>query len=178
MYYRQVPPVSSLDRLREIRETVPRDPDAVDDCCGLLIEQCGVSSRTEAEQWLVFLRALGLVETDAGRYYRTEKHVHRTALCSALRTQVAGAASVSDWLSANETETMSGNQPEDDHATQTTSQSRHDEHRSRLYESVENDLPRTVREGNPTGGDTQQVSGEEYVSRLSGWLQELCAERR
>lgn len=160
MYFRQVPPVSDLERLRVIRETVPRDPDTVEDCCVLLVEECGLSSRTDAEQWLVFLRALGLIATDDGRYYRTDSSVQRTALCSTFRSRIAGAKAVSEWLSKNRSD---GKQFED-------------EQLDRLYAAIEEELPRTVREDGPTVETAQHATGREYVHRVAGWEQKLCGE--
>jgi len=160
MEYRLVPPPGSIERLHAIRETVPSDPNAVEDCCAHLIEHTDISSRTVAEQWLVFLRALGLVATDGGRYYRTEQAIDRSELCVALQSNIAGATAIADWLSSNRLADHDEKKVAEDEI-------------ERLYQAVESDLPRTVRDGE-SDSQQPQVTGKEYVSRVGKWIQTLC----
>lgn len=53
-------PPDSLDDLRAFQRAVPLVPGSTDDCCARLRERRGLSDRQTANDWLAFLRALGL----------------------------------------------------------------------------------------------------------------------
>ncbi|AZQ14874.1 hypothetical protein [Halorubrum sp. PV6] len=60
-------PPDDLDALRAFQRAVPLVPGSTDDCCARLRERRGLPDRQTANDWLAFLRALGLVrETDRG----------------------------------------------------------------------------------------------------------------
>jgi len=60
------PPVD-LDALEAHQRAVPLVPGDTDDCCARLRDRCGLANRQVANDWLAFLRALGLVrETPRG----------------------------------------------------------------------------------------------------------------
>jgi hypothetical protein len=60
-------PPDALDALRAFQRAVPLVPGSADDCCARLRERCGLPDRQTANDWLAFLRALGLArETDRG----------------------------------------------------------------------------------------------------------------
>lgn len=95
--FKPVPePVGSLEELTEARRAVPLVPDAEDDCCARLQRRLELSSRRDAEAWLTFLRALGLVERTSRGYARTRDDADEAALEAALRERVVGADDVLD----------------------------------------------------------------------------------
>ena len=60
------PPVD-LDALEAHQRAVPLVPGDTDDCCARLRDRCGLANRQAANDWLAFLRTLGLVrETPRG----------------------------------------------------------------------------------------------------------------
>ena len=60
-------PPDSLDDLRAFQRAVPLVPGRTDDCCARLRERQGLADRQTANDWLAFLRALGLArETPRG----------------------------------------------------------------------------------------------------------------
>jgi len=60
------PPVD-LDALEAHQRAVPLVPGDTDDCCARLRDRCGLANRQVANDWLAFLRTLGLVrETPRG----------------------------------------------------------------------------------------------------------------
>ena len=60
-------PPDSLDDLRALQRAIPLVPGSTDDCCARLCERCDLPDRQTANDWLAFLRALGLArETPRG----------------------------------------------------------------------------------------------------------------
>jgi len=60
-------PPASLGDLRAFQRAVPLVPGSTDDCCARLRDRRGLSDRQTANDWLAFLRALGLArETPRG----------------------------------------------------------------------------------------------------------------
>jgi len=60
-------PPDSLDDLRAFQRAVPLVPGSTDDCCARLRDRQGLPDRQTANDWLAFLRALGLArETPRG----------------------------------------------------------------------------------------------------------------
>jgi hypothetical protein len=60
-------PPDSLDALRAFQRAVPLVPGSTDDCCARLRERRDLPDRQTANDWLAFLRALGLArETPRG----------------------------------------------------------------------------------------------------------------
>ena len=55
-------PPTDLDALRDYQRAVPLVPGDTDDCCARLRRRCDLPDRQTANDWLAFLRALGLVE--------------------------------------------------------------------------------------------------------------------
>ena len=71
MRFKPVPePPSDLAAVAAILEAVPVTAGAVDDCCAHLVAETELESRSEAETWLVFLRALELVSAAPAGYRR------------------------------------------------------------------------------------------------------------
>ena len=90
--FKPVPePPESLDALSDARRAIPLVPDPEGDCCARLQQRRGLPDRQDAEAWLTFLRALGLVERKQSGYARTRDDLDREALGEALRSRVLGA---------------------------------------------------------------------------------------
>ena len=68
MRLKRVPePPIDLDALETHQRAVPLVPGDTDDCCARLRDRCGLATRQAANDWLAFLRTLGLVrETPRG----------------------------------------------------------------------------------------------------------------
>ena len=98
--FKPVPPApESLDRLHEARAAVPLVPSGSEDCCARVARALGLADRGTGETWLVFLRALSLVEAGDRGYHRTREDVEIAALRARFRERVVGA---DDVLSAVE----------------------------------------------------------------------------
>ncbi|MEF8830622.1 MAG: hypothetical protein V5A23_03695 [Halobacteriales archaeon] len=103
MRLKPVPPApEDLDGLWAARDTQPRVPRSETDCCGRLMDRYGVPERGEAETWLTFMRALGLVGETDGHYYRTGDDPDRAALAERFREGVYAAREVLDALEDRE----------------------------------------------------------------------------
>lgn len=98
--FKPVPPApESLDRLHEARAAVPLVPSDSEDCCTRVVRALGLADRGAGETWLVFLRALSLVEAGDRGYHRTREDVETAELGGRFRDRVVGA---DDVLSAVE----------------------------------------------------------------------------
>lgn len=65
-------PPTDLDALRTYQRAVPLVPGSTEDCCVRLRDRCTLPNRQVANDWLAFLRALGLAkQTDRG-FVRTD----------------------------------------------------------------------------------------------------------
>jgi hypothetical protein len=88
--YKVAPPARSLAFLRTTREAIPLVPDSEADCCRAIQTTTDVSDRETAQEYLVFLQALGLVaESDRG-YYRTRTALDQSDLATAFEDSVFG----------------------------------------------------------------------------------------
>ena len=65
-------PPADLDALREHQRAVPLVPGDTDDCCARLRRRRGLPDRRTANDWLAFLRALGLVEETSRGFVRAD----------------------------------------------------------------------------------------------------------
>ena len=65
-------PPDALAELRAFQRAVPLVPGDTDDCCARLRERQGLSDRQTANDWLAFLRALGLVRETPRGFVRTD----------------------------------------------------------------------------------------------------------
>ena len=65
-------PPTDLDALREYRRAVPLVPGDTDDCCARLVRRCDLPDRQTANDWLAFLRALGLAEETSRGFVRAD----------------------------------------------------------------------------------------------------------
>ncbi|MEF8974558.1 MAG: hypothetical protein V5A15_06660 [Haloarcula sp.] len=90
MRYKVAPPARSRSFLETARAAIPLVPDSEADCCRSIQTATDVSDRETAQEYLVFLQALGLVaESDRG-YYRTRTDLNRAALATAFEASVFG----------------------------------------------------------------------------------------
>lgn len=109
MRFKPVPdPPAELEAVGPILAAVPDRADAVDDCCAQLVAETHLETRSEAETWLVFLRALKLAVRTDGSYRRTAETptashgLDRGRLRGAFRERVDGAEAVLETLAAAE----------------------------------------------------------------------------
>ena len=65
-------PPADLDELREHQRAVPLVPGDTDDCCARLRRRRDLPDRQTANDWLAFLRALGLVEETSRGFVRAD----------------------------------------------------------------------------------------------------------
>ncbi len=93
--FKPVPPTpASLDRLYEARSAVPLVPSDSDDCCARVRRGLGLADRDAGRTWLVFLRALSLVDRSDRGYRRTREDVSTDELGRRFRERVVGADDV------------------------------------------------------------------------------------
>ena len=96
MRYKVVPPVRSIDFLREAAGTLPLVPGSVEDCCTRVRDGTAVQSRDEARENLTFMQALGLVAEAERGFHRVRSPPDDGALAEAFREHVFGASEVLD----------------------------------------------------------------------------------
>jgi hypothetical protein len=65
-------PPDAVDDLRELQRAVPLVPGRTDDCCARLRDRCDLPDRQTADDWLAFLRALGLVRETSRGFVRAD----------------------------------------------------------------------------------------------------------
>ncbi|MFC7186169.1 hypothetical protein [Halorubrum yunnanense] len=65
-------PPTDLDDLRDLQRAVPLVPGSTDDCCARLHDRRGLPDRQTANDWLAFLRALGLVRETSRGFVRAD----------------------------------------------------------------------------------------------------------
>ena len=65
------PPAAPAD-LAPLQRAVPLVPGDTDDCCARLRDRCDLPDRRTANDWLAFLRALGLVRETPRGFVRTD----------------------------------------------------------------------------------------------------------
>lgn len=142
MRYRDVPPARDFDGLCRIYERVPESSDTVEDCCAHLVSETDIGTRAEASQWLVFLRALDLVETDEEGYYRVDDTLDRTTLADRFEERVLGASAIVSVVEESSTPLTS----------------------TEIANAIEESAPRSLR----TDSDWR-AEWEQYVGRLLEW---------
>lgn len=97
--YTLVPPARGWGFLHHVYETVPASPEVVEDCCGHIYEQTTVASREHAREWLVFLQALGCVESGAKGYFRTENPERPEYLAEPFKNKLFGVTEILEQVS-------------------------------------------------------------------------------
>ena len=139
-------PPTAIDDLRAFQRAVPLVPGSTDDCCARLRERCDLPSRQVANDWLAFLRALGLARETSRGFVRTDAEPTPERIRKGLRNGVLlvpeamaalRAASTADPLTADD-----------------------------LFEATRESVPRHDRARDPNWED----SWRERADRLLGWL--------
>ena len=87
-------PPADLDRLADYHRAVPLVPGRVDDCCARLRDRFDLPNRQVANDWLAFLRALGLVESTPRGFARTDAALTPERVRRGLREGVLFAPEV------------------------------------------------------------------------------------
>lgn len=99
MKFKLVPrPPGDLATASRILRAVPARAGAVEDCCARLVAETPVAERDDAAAWLVFLRALDVVEATAEGYRRRADRVDPAGCRGRFRGRVVGADAVVDVL--------------------------------------------------------------------------------
>ncbi|MFU1780532.1 hypothetical protein ACM16X_04020 [Haloarcula japonica] len=143
MRYKVAPPARSCSFLETARTAIPLVPDSEADCCRAIQTATDVTDRETAQEYLVFLQALGLVaESDRG-YYRTREDVDRADLARAFEESVFGV----DMLLA-----ALGSEPIDTDAA---------------FDAVRDEIPRWERERHADWGPVWR----ERVTNLLEWAE-------
>ena len=81
-------PPTDLAALREYQRAVPLVPGDTDDCCARLRNRCDLRDRQTANDWLAFLRALGLVEETPRGFVRADAEPTPELVREGLREEV------------------------------------------------------------------------------------------
>ncbi|WP_256402627.1 hypothetical protein [Halorubrum salinum] len=139
-------PPDSLDVLREYQRAVPLVPGSTDDCCARLRDRCGLRDRQTANDWLAFLRALGLVEETPRGFVRTDAEPTAKRVREGLRD---GVLLVPEALSALKAASPADPLTPDD-----------------LFAATRESVPRHDRARDPAW----EATWRERADRLLGWL--------
>ena len=91
-------PPGELARVRELQRAVPLVPGSEDDCCARLRDRCDLPNRQVANDWLAFLRALGLAAETSRGFERTEAEPTLERVREGLREGVLFASEALDLL--------------------------------------------------------------------------------
>lgn len=94
MRYKTVPEPRGIDGLHAIRDAVPLVPGSEENCCSRIASRTTVPGRDAADEWLVFLEALGLVAAGERGYHRIREDPDRDVIADRFRENVFGAREV------------------------------------------------------------------------------------
>ena len=151
MQFKPVPePPDDLEGVEPILAAVPTDAGAVEDCCAHLLEETRLESRSDAETWLTFLRALELVTEESAGYRRVgpssprDRVLEIQHLQRAFRRRVYGVDSVLEALERVEWPLNDGE----------------------MFTAIRDDVPAFDREGDTDRLETHWI---ERVRRLLEW---------
>ncbi|EMA67819.1 hypothetical protein C461_08829 [Halorubrum aidingense JCM 13560] len=93
-------PPTALADLREYQRAVPLVPERTDDCCARLRDRRDLPNRQVANDWLAFLRALGLVRETSRGFVRTDAEPTPDLVRTGLRGRVLLVPEALDALRA------------------------------------------------------------------------------
>ncbi|TKX75559.1 hypothetical protein EXE46_03685 [Halorubrum sp. GN11_10-6_MGM] len=93
-------PPADLDALREFQRAVPLVPGDTDDCCARLVRRCDLPDRQTANDWLAFLRALGLADETSRGFVRADAEPTPERVREGLREAVLFVPEALDALRA------------------------------------------------------------------------------
>jgi len=139
------PPVD-LDALEAHQRAVPLVPGDTDDCCARLRDRCGLVNRQVANDWLAFLRTLGLVRETPRGFVRADVEPTAEGIRRGLRDGVVHVPAALGRLR------------EATPVTPVTPES--------LFAATRADVPRHDRERDPSWEQTWVAR----AGRLLGWL--------
>jgi hypothetical protein len=102
MQFKPVPEEpEEFTEVETVWQALPREVGPDIDCCECLLSSVDwIDARDEAADWLVFLRALGVVEVVDQGYVRTDTELHRAVLAERFLDSVLAAEAVVDALGA------------------------------------------------------------------------------
>ena len=139
-------PPDDVDQIQEYQRAVPLTPGSTDDCCSRLRDRQGLPNRQVANDWLAFLRALGLVRKTSRGFVRTDTEPTPELVRDGLRNDVLLAPEALDALRAASD------------ADPLTSQA--------LFEATRQSVPRHDRARDPKW----EASWRERADRLLRWF--------
>ena len=96
--YKPLPEPRSLEELRAIHRAVPADPTDTDDCCRAVATAASLHDRGTAREWLGFLEALELVDSNQDGYYRCDWPADGETLGDRFERRVLGARELLEVL--------------------------------------------------------------------------------
>jgi len=137
---------AGLDALREYQRAVPLVPGDTDDCCARLVRRCDLPDRQTANDWLAFLRALGLVEETPRGFVRADAEPTPERVREGLRD---GVLLVPEALAALRDASPDDPLTPDD-----------------LFAATRDRVPRHDRARNPDW----EAAWRDRAARLLGWL--------
>lgn len=94
MRYKLVPPVRDVETLDSVWTRLPSRPTPETDCCARIAGGTTALDRDEARTWLVFLQALGCVETSDGAFYRSKRPSTHGDLGKEFERHVLGVSEI------------------------------------------------------------------------------------
>ncbi len=97
-------PPTDLDTLSAFQRAVPLVPGSEDDCCARLRDRQNLANRQVANDWLAFLRALGLARETSRGFVRTDAEVTPELVRDGLRDGVLFVPETLTLLRAASTE--------------------------------------------------------------------------
>ncbi|XVH32312.1 hypothetical protein ACNS7O_03770 [Haloferacaceae archaeon DSL9] len=99
MRFKPVPePPETLDGLRDAQRAIPLVPSTKTDCLRRLRRRAAPETKSAAQTWLGFLRALELVERTPSGYVRTRTEPTPARLRTKLAARLFGADAILDAL--------------------------------------------------------------------------------
>ncbi len=96
-------PPHDIAAVTSIHRGVPLVPDSEVSCCARLLQRTDIARQDDAKEWLTFLRALELVEKEAGQYQRRQTPVDAATLQEPFLDNIYLAAEALAVVEAAET---------------------------------------------------------------------------
>ncbi|MUW15223.1 hypothetical protein GJ633_11620 [Halorubrum sp. CBA1125] len=144
-------PPTDLDDLRAFQRAVPLVPGRTDDCCARLRRRCDLPDRQTANDWLAFLRALGLAEETPRGYVRTDAAPTKERVREGLRASVLHVPEAIEELRRGSADPTTESDPLTAEA---------------LFAATRGSVPRHDRARNPDW----EAAWRERADRLLRWL--------
>ena len=94
-------PPATVDAVQDAHQAIPLVPASEADCLRRLVDRTDVADdRDDANQWLTFLRALGLLDRTASGYRRERVDLTADELANRLCDGIYGAREIQETLAA------------------------------------------------------------------------------